>query len=50
MAGTVVHLVIADMLSQEWHNTKVVTPYGSIKLIKQLFYCRQYMSRWNNGT
>ena len=37
MAGTVVHLVIADMLSQEWHNTKVVTPYGSIKLINNYF-------------
>ena len=37
MAGTVVHHVIADMLSQEWHNTKVVTPYGSIKLINNYF-------------
>lgn len=37
MAGTIVHLVIADMLSQGWKNGEVVTPYGRVKLVRDYF-------------
>ncbi|MCI9078155.1 MAG: zinc dependent phospholipase C family protein [Lachnospiraceae bacterium] len=30
MAGTMVHLVIADILAQEWAGTEIITPYGSV--------------------
>ena len=26
MAGTIVHLVIADMLSEEWEGAEIITP------------------------
>lgn len=37
MAGTMVHLVIADILAQEWASREITTPYGSTHLIYDYF-------------
>jgi len=37
MAGTMVHLVIADMLVQKWGGKEVVTPYGNINVADSYF-------------
>lgn len=37
MAGTIVHLVIADMLSKLWMDKKIVTKYGDVRFIYDYF-------------
>lgn len=37
MAGTMVHLVIADMLAQKWAAREIITPYGSTRVIYDYF-------------
>lgn len=37
MAGTIVHLVIADLLAEEWAGAEIITPYGSTKFIRDYF-------------
>ena len=37
MAGTMVHLEIADILAQEWAGREVITPYGSTRLVYDYF-------------
>ena len=32
MAGTMVHLMIADILAQEWTGKEIITPYGSTRV------------------
>ncbi|MFG6328475.1 MAG: zinc dependent phospholipase C family protein [Lachnospiraceae bacterium] len=37
MAGTMVHLVIADILAQEWAGKEIITPYGSTRVVYDYF-------------
>ena len=37
MAGTVVHLVIADIIAQEWAGREITTPYGRTSVIYDYF-------------